>query len=255
MFTGFVRCGHCGTALTGNTTAGRRYYRHCNYDATARCVFHSIRDDQLVDPVLDYLYSFFTDEPTFNTAAKRAIPDKEERADIEKERDRIRRCLAKVEKEISRLVDAIAKGADPALLIGKQHELKEEKERNADRLAEIEARLGAMPEREALEHEAKLIRLHLLRKVQETDWHKLPFDEIKQFLIFMFGENPGKSGSAIQLTQDRGRWRITFQGKVGFHHKLVNGRPVSHAMQAASERLNKEMLREFKKRVNLTRQT
>src|SRR5439155_15648634 len=83
VFTGFVRCGHCGTALTGNTTAGRRYYRHCNYDATARCVFHSIRDDQLVDPVLDYLYSFFTDEPTFNTAAKRAIPDKEERADIE----------------------------------------------------------------------------------------------------------------------------------------------------------------------------
>jgi len=152
-------------------------------------------------------------------------------------------------------VEAIAKGADPAFLIGKQDELKAEKQRNADRLEEIEGRLEAMPDREVLKHEATAIRSHLLQKVQNRNWRKLSFDEIRRFLVFLFGENPGKAGDGICVMQERGRWKISFQGKVRFFHELVDGRPDSYLMGAVAERLNKKARREFDRFVNLTRQT
>jgi len=224
-------------------------------DTADACVFHSIREDQLVDPVLDYLFTFFTDERAFNAAVARALPDASELEALKRERDAAAKSLSRVEKEIERLVDAVTQGADPSLLIAKRQELKARREHEYTRLDGLAQRLDAMPGREAIQREALGIRLHLLRNVQERDWRKLPFDEIKQFLIFLFGENPGKSGVGIRLMQDCGRWQIAFQGRASFHHELVNGRPVSHAMQAEAQRHNKQVERELKKFVNLKQKT
>jgi hypothetical protein len=81
------------------------------------------------------------------------------------------------------------------------------------------------------------VRLALLKRMQRRDWRKLPFAEIKRFLIFLLGENPGK-GEGIQVTRQQGRWRIAFSGKVEFHHDLVDGRAVWHALRQAAARHN-----------------
>jgi len=241
VLTGFVRCGQCGTAPTGNCTGGRIYYRHCipARNQEHGCSFHSIREVDLEEPVLDYLYSFFTDEPTFNAAVARALPKEDEREALIRDRDGAAKSLLQVEKEIGLLAKAIIKGADPSLLISQQSELKAEQQRCTERLQEAQAKLDAMPERELLMHQAMTVRLALLKRVQQRDWRKLPFDEIKRFLIFLFGENPGKGEGGIQVTRERGRWRITFQGKVYFGHELMNGRTVSHLVRAEAARHNK----------------
>jgi hypothetical protein len=79
----------------------------------------------------------------------------------------------------------------------------------------------------------------------------LPNAEIRRLLIFLFGENPNKTGNGITVFREKRRWRISFKGLVEFHHELSNGRPLSHALKQAAARYNKEA----KQRVNLTRQT
>jgi DNA invertase Pin-like site-specific DNA recombinase len=253
--TGFVRCGHCGTALTGNCTGGRIYYRHCNYSNTTTCAFHSIRKDELVEPVLDYLFSFFTDEPTFLASVARALPKTDERESVQKEHEQVRASITKIEKQIARLVNAIADGADATLLISKQTELRNECKRNAERLSAIEARLAAMPDATLLQHQATAIRLQLLSKVRECDWRQRSHDEIRRFLIFLFGENPGMADNGITVRREKGRWRITFRGKMEFHHELSDGRPLSYAVKEAASRHNEAAKRWIEQFVTLARQT
>jgi site-specific DNA recombinase len=254
VLTGFVRCGHCGKPLTGNSTNGQIYYRHCVYRKAA-CVFHSIREQELVSPVLGYLYSFFTDEPTFTAAIGRALPTATERKGVETERDAVKAQLKKIEKQITRLVNAITAGADAGLLIGKQNELKAEHDSATERLRVVEKRLESMPNRERLKHQITATRLRLLEEVQERDWRKLPVDEIRRFLIFLFGQNPGKTGQGIIVKRENGRWCISFKGSVEFHHELSDGRPIWHAVKEAAARYNKEAKSRLAGRVALTRQT
>ena len=243
LLTSFIRCKDCGHALSGNWADGVKYYRHHRYaKGQHECPFHSIREDVVAGPVLDYLFNFFTDEPAFNAAVADAIPGEDEREEMERARERIKRKVVKKEQEISNLANAIAKGADPSLLIGKQTEIKREQEREGARLKEIEEKLEALPDREALEHEAMAIRLHLLEQVRERDWRKLGVEEVRKFLVFLFGENPGKNGDGIFVTQDeKGRWQISFKGTVAFEHEIVDGKPVSEAMRNVAERHNKRV--------------
>ena len=82
-------------------------------------------------------------------------------------------------------------------------------------------------------------RTHLLAKVQRRNWRKLSFDEVRRFLVFLFGENPFKTDDGITVTKDKGRWRISFKGRVGFYHDVVDGRTISHAAKAEAARHNK----------------
>jgi site-specific DNA recombinase len=254
VLTGFVRCGHCGKPLTGNTTGGRIYYRHCIYRAQS-CVFHSMREKDLVQPVLDYLFRFFTDLPTLDEAVRRALPKDDERNEVQQERDRLKTNLTKIENKISRLIDAIAAGADVGMLIGKQSELKAEHEEAAERLKAVEAQLLLMPDRELLQHQIAAIQLQLLEKVQGRDWRKMPEDELRRFLIFLFGENPGKTGHGIHVKWLDGRWHIAFKGKVEFLHELTGGNAISRALKAEAAAYNQQAKRLLNQRVALTRQT
>jgi hypothetical protein len=122
------------------------------------------------------------------------------------------------------------------------------------RLKEVTEQLATMPDLETVKQQAMLIRLHLLWKMQTRNWRDLPFDEVRQFLFFQFGENPGKTGDGIRLTYEHGRWRITFKGKIHISHELHDGRPITRAMLVETTRHNRELEHLFKC-VNLTRQT
>jgi hypothetical protein len=155
--------------------------------------------------------------------------------------------LADVEKEISRLVDAVTKGVDPALLVTKQAELKECRERAAEQLGEIQQRLASMPDAETVRHQSLAIRLQLLEHVQRRDWRKLRFEEVRRYLTFIFGDHPGKSGDGILVMKDRGHWRISFKGR--FHafggEYFIDGRRRSFAVAEFAQAWNKRVLRFF----------
>jgi site-specific DNA recombinase len=254
ILTGFVKCGHCGTALTGNCAGGRIYYRHCNPKKDCS-FFHSIKAEEFAEPVLDYLFSFFTDEPTFTAAIAQALPKADEREELTKQRDEMRLRLQKTENQIGRLIDAIANGADAGMFIGKQRALKEELERHSKQFIALEEQLKTMPDLKALKDHSTAIRLQILWKVKERDWRKLSHDEIRRFLIFLFGENPARAGHGITVYREKGLWRISFKGQVQFFHELANGKPLAHLVKSEGEHQNKQIKRGLAGIVALTQQT
>lgn len=234
--TGFVRCGHCGRFLTGSVSKGQTYYRHHSKNAgSPLCVFYGIREDAIVPPVLDYLFRFITDEPAYEAAIAAACPDPKEREVLEQRRRELRKSLERTELEVRRLVNAIAKGVDPSLLIQKQDELQKKRDDESKRVTELEERLASIPTKELLQREAMRMRLGILARVQKRNWRKLSYEDIRRFLIFVFGENPGKNGDGIVVSRDGKKWLISFRGRFALPHDLANGRPILHSIRDASK--------------------
>lgn len=148
LLSGFVRCADCGAALTGETgRLGTTYYRHHRTACGRGCRFRSVRGDQLEPPVLDFIYNWFVDRPSFEAAVTLALPEPAEREGRQREAADMAGELAKAEQAIARLVDAVAAGADPALLVSKQDELKDQAKALRKRLAAIRGELRPCPTR------------------------------------------------------------------------------------------------------------
>lgn len=193
--SGFIRCENCGRALTGQTQTrlngnGVAYYRHNGEDG---CSLKGVRADVIESFVLDHLYGRFLDEPAFNAAVERAIPSTEHRERLVKERTRKIKELTKIEREIGRLVDAVAKGADVGLLISKQDELKAEQKALTKQIERIETEIAALPDPKEVKERAAVVRQSLLRRHRGKDWRKLDYDEIKLFLRHLFGDSGRES--------------------------------------------------------------
>lgn len=246
LLTGFIRCTECDMALTGQLN-GYKYYRH--YRPGTECSYRGVRIDIIDDAVLDYLYSFFLDEPLYTEAIKAALPSADDREALEKDIKQTNRQLAKVKKSIANLVNAIAGGADVGLLLDKENELKSEKQILETRLDELNQTLANMPDPEHIQQEAMMLRLRLVQEHQGKDWRKLDYDDIRRFLHFLFSDNPRQNGYGIYISRKDDKWHITFKGCIEFYHDVVDGRPISHAMTIEAETMNAELKRDFEKDV------
>ena len=238
LLTGFVRCARCAEAVTASKNGAKTYYRH-----RGPCeAFASIEVGTLDKAVLDFLYGYFLDEPAFAAAVRQAMPTDNDRKQLEKDAKKMQRELAKVNRSIDNLVNAIAKGADVALLLGKQDELKSERDALTVRLDGVTGRLAKLPDVALLEQHATLIRLQMMKKYKGRNWQKLPYDDVRQFLHFLFGDNPKKEGHGIFVDRDaEGRWVVSFRGRVGFHHDVVDGKPADHGITRYAEQYNEQM--------------
>jgi hypothetical protein len=195
----------------------------------------------LEEHVLDYLYRFFLDEPAYTEAIKAALPSDDDRKALVKDIKAAEKRLTIVDKGIQNLVNAIAAGADVDLLLDKQAQLKAEKRVTETRLTELQHTLAIMPDPEQVEQEAMLLRLRLVQEYKGRDWRKLPYEEVRRFLHFLFGDNPKKDGNGIFIDCKQDAWHITFKGCVEFYHDVSNGRPVSHALHVEAETANMEI--------------
>jgi hypothetical protein len=185
---------------------------------------------------------------------------------LEAERDEAKAQLARTEKEIKNINQAIKDGEPPKSLLEELRTSEADRETKRARLSELETTLQNMPSRELRQHQAMAIRLQLLGQVKRRDWRKLSNDEIRRFLIFLFGENPAKAGNGITVRREKGRWQISFKGKVEFYHDISNGRPLFHAVKTMAAHYNKMAKRQIqsafaeadelhRERVVATRQT
>jgi len=241
FLTGFVYCSHCGRSLTGQTDKRKlySYYRHSNDTGHKRgCPYRGIRGDMLESHVLDNLYQFYLDKPTYCEAVKASMPSDEDRKALEQDLQRVNRQLGKSDKEISNLVNAIAAGADVSLLLDKQNELKAEKRVLEIRRDELNETLAKMPDAEDTIREAMRLRLYLMEQVRGTDWHTLSYDTVRRYLHFLFSDNPRSNGYGIFVELKDGQWHITFKGCFEFYHDVENGRLISHELQTMADVLN-----------------
>ncbi|MBN1362563.1 MAG: recombinase family protein [Sedimentisphaerales bacterium] len=240
--TGFVCCSDCGRPLVGHTDKGYMYYRHKKGPA---CSFSSIHHDTLERQVLDYLYGFIHDEPTYVKAVQAALPNDDDRSALEKDVRETEKRVARNGKRIDNLANAIANGVKLSSVVGKLRSLEQEKETLSIRLKELQETLVTMPTRQQAEQDAMWTRFWIMQELRQRDWTKLPFREVRNFLRFLFGDNPRKSGYGIFLSRKDGYWHIEFKGCVEFDHALVNGRASSELFQLQADVENEALRREF----------
>jgi hypothetical protein len=149
--------------------------------------------------VLDYLYGWFTDQPAFDMAVKLALPSATDREDKLGQLSRAEADLKATEKEIARLVDAISKGVDPSLLIGKQAELKATRDDLRQRFGIVQAEVASLPDPDAIQAEATTLRRVLAQQHTGKDWRKESPESLERFLEFLFGTDPKRDGLGIYL--------------------------------------------------------
>lgn len=195
---------------------------------------------------MDYLFGAFLDKPNYDKAVERALPSTEHRQTLIKELERTEKQSAKNAKAIDRLVDAIADGADPSLLIGKQDQLKSEQTALGKELQTLTTELAAMPSAESTRTAAAITRIYLMQQHTGKDWRELSHDEIQQFLYHLFG--PSKRGSERGVfisTDEKGRIVATFKGQMAFPHKMVDGRPTPVILSGMAKMYGAEIKQEF----------
>lgn len=224
--TGFIKCGHCGKALIGQSPTTYGYYRHYSDWKESGCHYSGLRVDLIEPFVLDYLYSFFLDEPAYQEAIKTALPSNDDRQALVNDIQTAEKQSKAVNKEISYLVNAIAKGADISLLLDKQAELKAQKQILESRISELQHTLATLPDPVEIKQKASMLRWKLMSSNWGKDWRKLPFEEVRRFLHFLFSDNPCDNGFGIFFVKQNNQWEITFKGLVEFQHDVVDGKPV-----------------------------
>lgn len=237
---GFVRCAHCGGALkpqlqsSGKSQNKILYYRHYyktyyanDRDKQNKCpYFRSIRADILKNSVLDYLYNWFVDKPAFEQAVKNVMPDDNDRRALQKDIERAEKQIKKLDKAELNLVNALSSGMKKTdVIVNEQNRIIAQRQVLNDRLNELSQTYRNMPDFESIKHDAELLRWSLLSKHWGKDWRKLPYEDIRQFLHFLFSDNPRKNGYGIFVGREVGQWIITFKGQVEFSHDIVDGQP------------------------------
>lgn len=216
ILSGFIRCAHCSAALTSGSNEGLTYYRHHPKvgDGGKSCGFHSIPGNRVEGTVLDYLYQWFVDQPAFEKALALALPQSSDRLERETELRRLECEHRQAEQGIARLVDAIASGVDPSLLVLKQVELKAERDAKRARLDELRKEIASMPDPEAIREEAYLLRGVLASDHFAKDWRQEAFEDIQRFLHFLFGDNPKKEKLGVFIRLQEGRWTSEIRARL-----------------------------------------
>jgi hypothetical protein len=214
----FLYCGHCGYALQGSTTKGHAYYRHHVKSGNGghTCGLRVARGDRIDGPVLDFLYAWFTDQPAFDMAVKLALPSATDREDKLSQVARAVAELRATEREIANLVDAIAKGVDPALLVAKQAELKATRDNLRQRLDIVEGELKSLPDPLAIQAEATTIRRHLAQQHTGKDWRTESPENLQRFLEFLFGTDPKRDHYGIYLQRSGDALTATIRARLAF---------------------------------------
>ncbi len=245
--TGFVRCKDCGQALTGQTSKGKVWYRH---KRKSSCSLAAVAAKEIEPAVLGFLYNSFLDEPAFNDAVQREIPPASYREQLVKDRAQAAKCLKQNETKIERYVDAIGKGADVGLFLKMQFRLKSENEALTKRLEELDTEIAALPDAEQIRGAAMLTRLQLVMQYKGRDWRELPIEDIKRFLVHLFGDDARARGGGIHV-QRNSKDQIVgeFKGNVEFHHIVCDGHAVSHALAIAADTMNAAMRRQYERAI------
>lgn len=196
--TGFIRCAKCLKTLRGQTQYGKyEFYQHPpKKDKPCDAGFASVKLQRIEDAVFRKIFENTIDEVGFSKAIKDALPDPKDidtmKANIVKNEKR----LAKVEKDLNKLVDLAMNGTlRKETLREKEEELYQAKAKLIEEIEGAKQRLTSLPTVKQLEQEAEFLRRSLMMFFQSPERYKeMSYEEKRQLLNFLF---EGKDAEGI----------------------------------------------------------
>ena len=136
VLSGLLRCGKCGSAMTGNTYSGNLYYVCCGYfhRGASFCTRNSVRQDELVDAVITAIEGEYLNPRTVSRI----------RAELERQADKgvNQASEEKLVKELGRVKGQLKTAVRNMALAG-SGALRERYENVVAELADEEARLDS----------------------------------------------------------------------------------------------------------------
>lgn len=230
--TGFVRCMGCGKNVVSmkSSRGGHKnfaYYRH--YTRTGEKAserecqeFRSVNMGKLEQLVFESIFKNTYDEPSFNEAIKKILPDEKYQKELAGRIVDNEKKLTKKEREYKRLVDKVIKGVldDDDYILGKKTAIKEEVESIESELTGDRDRLSTLPKVEVIEKEARMMRQAMLDYFGSEDrMQEMPYKDKVKLLHFLFDgyDEELKRKRGIYIGQlGKGEYELEFISKL-FH--------------------------------------
>jgi site-specific DNA recombinase len=241
LLSRMVRCAHCGSSLSGQTSDGLSSYRHLDAKRTAACpgpkIKSWVRADVLEDMVMRTLFETFGNPVAVQRAIEAATPNNEKVREAMQRLDQIAvEHLPKAKASIQRVIGLVAKGtitekdAEEQLtkLKGRQQILEAE-------LARIQDEIAHLPQPGEIKEVSKQIvsrfqysSVKFMAKKQEANraFKKMTWEEKRALCEMVFGGKTAQGermGVAITWNESGKGWRFKIEG----HLIAVEGRPLS----------------------------
>ena len=236
LLAGFVFCKHCGRALSlqvqkkkdksGKIIKERIYFRHNHFtnDKKERCPFDSIHSYKFEKKALDYLYTFFMDEPAYNEAVKRAMPSDDDRQALNEDLYRVEQQLIELSKQEKNFAAGLRAGLKVTkAVIAEQEQMERERNILEVRKDELMQTKSDLPDEAKTQLEIEYLRLNLIYEYGDQDWQELSYKQIRGFLHHLFSDNPKRNGYGIFIElvgktklYGKKKFDISFNGCVEF---------------------------------------
>jgi len=250
LLSGMIKCAHCGMYLKGQSQRGRSYYTHNNFYAEKKpCPYNGVRLEILETHVMDYLTNFFFDESTFEQAINNALPSNEDREAIQKDIESNKKTLNKANSKISNLCNAIAEGEKLTSLLEALKSAEAEKEVLLKRELELQETLATMPDPDTTKAQAEVIRMKIMMSKITENWQNRNYKELRNFLHFLFSDNPRQNNYGILLGKKDKIWHIDFEGCFDFNVSITTDNTTNDDIHNALKQINAETRDMFEKAV------
>ncbi|MCG2776943.1 MAG: recombinase family protein [Desulfobacterales bacterium] len=235
LLTGFIRCGKCYRPLYGIAANQRRnfYYSHPTkkYQLSKRknpadvkvCegLGGHIKTLDIEQAVFETIRENTLDEVAFQQAIQDSLPDEEYVAELNERINKNEADLKSIDKQISRLAEAVAGGhLKPETAGTTDKKLWDRKSAIIKNIKADKAKLTSLPDLQELKQEAEQIRRALsLHYGSEEHFLEMSYDEKRQLLHFLFDGKDAMTGERYGIYVDRnpdGSFDYTISAKLFF---------------------------------------
>ena len=203
LLGGFVRCMHCGKALTGQTqwSHGKSfmYYRHprpkSKNEIPCRAINY-INAGAIESAVFNAIFQNTLDQLGFEKAISGAFPKKHEVESLKEKVAANRKELTGVDGKLNELVDMVLAGQIRKETVKKKEgELYRSKEKLEEELERDQNRLDRFPSVELIKKDAERARLALQDYYQTSHRLKsMSFSEKRDLLAWLFPDSANEEG-------------------------------------------------------------
>ena len=232
LFSRFVVCGHCGSSLTAQTNNGSiKYYKHKGTSGEKCTAFNGIRADMIEVPIMSDIFQMAGDEGSREQAMREATVNEKHILNLKKNIAELEKDIKKIQKQKSRLIDAISEGIiEKSDVKEKMDVLREKESLIQNDLQMTESKLGSLPSEEQIKNRAKVISLFRKKKGgptkddmkkliehsylgSEEHLNEMTFDEKREVLQSIF---PGKDDQGkrygVYLKRNESGWKYNVKG-------------------------------------------
>lgn len=249
LLTGFIRCGECGKALSGQNPQHKkysyRYYRHVDHKYVDCKAFRYITADNIENAVFKTLFENVADEIGFNEAIKNSLPDEEYIETLQRRIANNEKGLKKTDNELDELVELATSGTLRKETIKKKEDrLYENKQQISDELEADKQKLSALPSIEKIKKKAERIRMGLFDYFGSIDrLNEMSFEEKRQLLHWMFdGTDEDGFKHGIYITKKgKNRWSYTIDAQFLYGTRNMKGDNIDYWDEELTEESNRRL--------------